>query len=121
MGESKEYLKINPNGRIPTLVDGDLVMSGRPNHRREVMDSISRRQRLAVTAAGGLLTTTRIVNAQTGPFQSKPGDGGVARAATELPPGDKVSYHDPKKPADMPDFHSSLDSRRPEGTSGGWA
>ena len=56
------------------------------------MDSISRRQMLAATAAGGLLTTTTIVNAQTGPFQSKPGDGGVARAATELPPGDKVAY-----------------------------
>src|SRR3981189_3960606 len=108
MGESKEYLKINPNGRIPTLFDGDLVMSGCPNQRREVMDSISRRQMLAVTAAGGLLTTTTIVNAQTGPFQSKPGDGGVARAAQEIPPGDKVAYHDPKEVADLPDFHSAL-------------
>src|SRR6266404_8130385 len=71
----KEYLKINPNGRIPTLVDGDLVMSARPNQRREVMDSISRRQMLAVTAAGGLLTTTTVVNAQPGPFQSRPGTG----------------------------------------------
>jgi oxalate decarboxylase len=60
------------------------------------MDSISRRQMLAVTAAGGLLTTTTIVNAQTGPFQSKPGDGGVGRQASELPPGDKVAYTIPR-------------------------
>src|SRR5258708_13005863 len=85
------------------------------------MDSISRRQMLAVTAAGGLLTTTTIVNAQTGPFQSKPGDGGVARAATELPAGDKVAYHDPKDLADLPDFRFSLDGSRPKVTSGGWA
>src|SRR5258705_7533803 len=95
--------------------------AARPNQRREGMDSISRRQMLAVTAAGGLLATTTIVNAQTGPFQSKPGDGGVARAATELPPGDKVAYHDPKKVADMPDFHFSLDSTRPKVPSAGWA
>jgi hypothetical protein len=30
---------------------------------------------LAATAAGGLPTTNIIANAQTGPFQSKPGDG----------------------------------------------
>src|ERR1700704_1571549 len=121
MGESKEYLKINPNGRIPTLVDGDLVMSARPSQRREVMDSISRRQMLAVTAAGGLLTTTTVVNAQSGPFESGPGDGGVARAAAGLPPGDKVAYHDSKEVADMPDFRFSLDGNRPKVTSGGWA
>ena len=85
------------------------------------MDPISRRKMLAATAAGGFLTTTTIVNAQTGPFQSKPGDGGVARAATELPPGEKVAYHNPKDVADMPDFHFSLDASRPKVTSGGWA
>src|SRR5258705_6584274 len=84
------------------------------NQRREVMDSISRRQMLAVTAAGGLLTTTTVVNAQPGPFQSRPGDGGVARAPTELPPGDKVTYHDPKEVADIPDFRFSLDVNRPK-------
>src|SRR6201993_4689411 len=85
------------------------------------MNPISRRQMLAATAAGGLLATTTVVNAQSEPFQSKPGDGGVARAATELPPGDKVAYHDPKNVADMPDFHFSLDASRPKVTSGGWA
>lgn len=84
------------------------------------MDPISRRQMLAATAAGGLLATTTVVNAQTGPFQSKPGDGGVARQATELPPGDKVAYHDPTEVADMPDFRFSLDGSRPKVTSGGW-
>ncbi len=85
------------------------------------MDPISRRKMLAATAAGGLLTTTTIVNAQTGPFQSKPGDGGVARAATELPASDKVAYHDPKDLADLPDFRFALDGSRPKVTSGGWA
>src|SRR5207302_9063735 len=96
-------------------------MSARPNQRREVMDSISRRQMLAVTAAGGLLTTTTVVNAQSGPFQSRPGDGGVARAATELPPGDKVAHRDPKAVADLPDFRFSLDASRPKVMSAGWA
>lgn len=85
------------------------------------MDPISRRKMLAATAAGGLLMTTTIVNAQTGPFQSKPGDGGVARAAMELPAGDKVAYHDPKDLEDLPDFRFSLDGSRPKVTSGGWA
>jgi len=49
------------------------------------MDPISRRHMLAATAAGGLLTTNIIASAQTGLFQSKPGDGGVARAATDKP------------------------------------
>jgi oxalate decarboxylase len=85
------------------------------------MNSISRRQVLAGTAAGGLLTTTAVVNAQGGPFQSRPGDGGVGRQASELPPGEKVAHHDPKDVADLLDFRFSLDGSRPKVTSGGWA
>ena len=51
------------------------------------MNPISRRQMLAATAAAGLLTTTAVVNAQSGPFRSRPGDGGYGRQAFELPPG----------------------------------
>src|SRR6202022_892637 len=85
------------------------------------MDSISRRQMLAATAAAGLLTTTTVVNAQSGPFQSRPGDGGFGRQASELPPGDKVAYHHPQREAKMPDFRFWLDGSRPKVTSGGWA
>ena len=108
-------------GRCGTHRDLAVAVRRPAHHRREVMDPISRRKMLAATAAGGLLTTTTIVNAQTGPFQSKPGDGGVARAATELPPGERVAYHNPKEVADMPDFRFSLDGNRPKVTSGGWA
>ncbi|MBV9250737.1 MAG: cupin domain-containing protein [Acetobacteraceae bacterium] len=51
----------------------------------------------------------------------KPGEGGVARNAVELPPGAKVAYHDPKDVAEMPDFRFSLDGNVPKITSGGWA
>ena len=51
------------------------------------MSPISRRQMLAATAVAGLLTTTAVVNAQSGPFRSGPGDGGYGRQAFELPPG----------------------------------
>src|SRR5258708_2098488 len=54
--------------------------AGRSNPRREVMDPISPRQMLAATAAAGLLTTNTIVNAQSRPFPSQPGDGGASRA-----------------------------------------
>jgi oxalate decarboxylase len=85
------------------------------------MNTMSRREILAATAAAGLLTTTEFANAQSGPFQPKPGDGGFARAATQLPQGDKVAHHDPKDVADMPDFRFSLDGNTPKVTSGGWA
>jgi hypothetical protein len=47
------------------------------------MNPISRRRMLAATAAAGLglLTTTAVVNAQSGPFRSRPGDGGYGQQA----------------------------------------
>ena len=48
------------------------------------MNTLSRRQMIAATAAGGLLTTTASVNAQPGPFQPKPGDGGFGHQVSEL-------------------------------------
>jgi hypothetical protein len=50
------------------------------------MNPISRRRMLAAIAAAGLglLTTTAVVNAQSGPFRSRPGDGGYGRQAFEL-------------------------------------
>ena len=53
------------------------------------MNPISRRRMLAAIAAAGLglLTTTAVVNAQSGPFRFRPGDGGYGRQAFELPPG----------------------------------
>src|SRR5262249_49184571 len=69
--------------------------------------------------ASGLLAPT-FVNAQSSP-KFAPGDGGSARNAIELPPGETVAYHDPKDIAEMQDFHFSLDGNTPKVTSGGWA
>ena len=90
--KSKEYLKINPNGRIPTLVDGDLVMSARPNQRERSHgfqftppDAGSDRCRRPPDDNHSCERAIRAVPVQAG-------GRGVARAATELPPGDKVAY-----------------------------
>jgi oxalate decarboxylase len=85
------------------------------------MDAISRRDMLAAAAAGGLLMTNTMANAQSAPFKAKPGDGGFARGATPLPAGEKVAYHDPKDVGSIPDFRFSLDGNTPKVTSGGWA
>lgn len=85
------------------------------------MNIFSRRQMLAASG-GGLLATTALSNAHAAdPSKFKPGDGGFARQAVELPPGAKVAYHDPKDVAALPDFRFSLDGNVPKVTSGGWA
>jgi oxalate decarboxylase len=85
------------------------------------MTTLSRRQMLAASAAGGLLTAATLTNAQAESSKFKAGDGGFARQAFELPPGDKVANHDPNDVAALPDFRFSLDGSVPKVTSGGWA
>lgn len=68
----------------------------------------------AALGAGGLALAHAAQAAQ-------PGDGGFARKAVPLPPGDKVVQHDQSDVEAMPEFRYSLDGSRPKVTSGGWA
>jgi oxalate decarboxylase len=100
----------NPSNRETNLNGPDL---GPLNNRSNAMNIFSRRQMLAASG-GGLLTTAALVNAQAaGPSKFTPGDGGFARQAFELPPGDRVAYHDPKDVAALPDFRFSLNGNVP--------
>ncbi len=80
------------------------------------MNQINRRGLLgsAALGAGGLALAGSAQAAQ-------PGDGGFARQAVPLPPGDKVVQHDQADVEAMPEFRFSLDGNRPKVTSGGWA
>jgi oxalate decarboxylase len=69
----------------------------------------------AALGAGGLMGLTQAAAA------ANPGDGGFARNATQLPPGDKVVPHEAGDVEAMPDFKYSLDGTAPKITSGGWA
>ena len=73
----------------------------------------------AAIGAGGLAGLSRAAYAGSSGF--KPGDGGFAREAVELPPGDKVVRHEAGDADEMPDFKYSLDGSTPKVTSGGWA
>ena len=67
--------------------------------------------------AGSLIAMANGASADS----SKPGDGGFGRQGLQLPPGDKVAYHNPADVGAMPDFRFSLDGNKPKVTSGGWA
>jgi oxalate decarboxylase len=87
------------------------------------MDS-SRRDFLGTAAlgAGGLVMLTSAAAADAvKPDAGNPGDGGFGRKVSVLPPGEKVTYHDPKDVGEMPEFTRSLDGSKPKITSGGWA
>ncbi len=81
------------------------------------MNNVDRRGLLgsAVLGAGGLMTLAGAARA------ANPGDGGIARHAVALPPGDKVVDHDNTDIEAMPEFKYSLDGSKPKVTSGGWA
>jgi oxalate decarboxylase len=73
----------------------------------------------AVAGAGGLVGLSQL--AQAAPPVFGPGDGGFARKAIQLPPGDAVVQHKSGDVDAMPDFKYSLDGAKPKVTSGGWA
>jgi oxalate decarboxylase len=92
-------------------------------HKQRIVveaNNLSRRSLLGAAALGasGLILTQAVAAAGE---RGKPGEGGYARDAVQLPPGDKVTEHDPKDIAAMPEFKYSLDGGIPKITSGGWA
>jgi oxalate decarboxylase len=67
-----------------------------------------------------MVTFSSVAEAQDR-YMAKMGEGGYGLGAHELPPGDKVAYHDPKDVGEMPDFRFSLDGGLPKVLTGGWA
>jgi len=81
------------------------------------MNEIKRRGLLgsAALGAGGLMALASTAQA------ASPGEGGIARDAMALPPGDKVVHREASEVDEMPNFKYSLDGSTPKITSGGWA
>ena len=79
----------------------------------------NRRMLLGSAAAGAGALIATATRAET--FIAKPGDGGAALKATQLPPGDLVVHHQQGEGDEIPDFRYSLDGAKPKVTSGGWA
>jgi oxalate decarboxylase len=82
----------------------------------------TRRALLGAAALGatGLGLMQNAAGAEGGE-KGNPGVGGYGRNAVQLPPGAKVSYHDPKDIEAMPEFRYPLDGNVPKIASGGWA
>ena len=82
----------------------------------------TRRALLATAALGATgLVLMKDAAAEDASDQGKPGEGGYARKALQLPAGAKLAHHDPKDIEAMPEFKYSLDGNVPKITSGGWA
>jgi oxalate decarboxylase len=82
---------------------------------------MSNRRDFLEIAAWGAANFAAVFAASAGEaFTSSPGDGGFARQAGPLPPGDAVVYHDPRALADFPEFRFALDATIPHVASGGW-
>jgi oxalate decarboxylase len=81
----------------------------------------NRRDFLSGAAIGATALAGFAASAQAAVPSFAPGDGGFARKAVELPPGDIVVTHKPGDVEAMPAFTYSLDGGKPKVTSGGWA
>ncbi|HWK47777.1 MAG TPA: cupin domain-containing protein [Stellaceae bacterium] len=75
----------------------------------------------AAIGAGSLIGLSKLAMADAPAFAAKPGDGGAAFGAVQLPPGDPVVHHDADEVQAMDSFTYSLDGSKPKVTSGGWA
>src|SRR3954453_19432987 len=97
-----------------------LCCSAPSNRGDDDMDA--NRRAFLGTAALGACGLVRLAHAAAEERPtSNPGDGGFGRNAVQLPPGDKVAYHDPKDVGAMPDFRFSLAGHRPKNTPGAGA
>ena len=74
------------------------VSSRRVEHALEIGINSNRRAFLGTAAlgAGGLVALANGALAEGATDKGKPGEGGFAREAQQLPTGARVAYHDPK-------------------------
>lgn len=78
----------------------------------------SNRRNFLEIAAWGAANFAAVSAAVAAPFAARPGDGGFARRAGPLPPGDALAVHESNAP--VAEFRFALDSSVPRVASGGW-